>query len=90
MGRAGGLQARFAAADIPTDQVAAPGVEYYLSATDASPQANQTIEPTGAPALPYRFTVAVDDTAGPTVNATPVRDGSGPTCRHRVRTCAKR
>ena len=67
-------------ATIPAIFVQTPAVEYYVSATDNSPSANQALAPAGAPSTVSRFTVAVSDTAGPSLGHTPlttaVPDGS--------------
>jgi hypothetical protein len=67
-------------ATVPAIFVQTPAVEYYVSATDNSPSANQALAPSGAPSTVARFTVAVSDTAGPSLGHTPlttaVPDGS--------------
>ena len=67
-------------ATVPAIFVQTPAVEYYVSATDNSPSANQALAPVGAPGTVSRFTVAVSDTAGPSLGHTPlttaVPDGS--------------
>ena len=67
-------------ATVPAIFVQTPAVEYYVSATDNSPSANQALAPAGAPGTVSRFTVAVSDTAGPSLGHTPlttaVPDGS--------------
>ena len=59
-------------ATIPAIFVQTPAVEYYVSSTDNSPSANQALAPAGAPSTVSRFTVAVSDTAGPSLGHTPL------------------
>ncbi len=59
------------AADIPDGSVTVAGVQYYVSATDLSPLANEAVAPAGAPATPASFTVTPTDTAAPTIAHTP-------------------
>ncbi|MEL6178689.1 MAG: hypothetical protein AAFS10_07030, partial [Myxococcota bacterium] len=58
-------------ADIPGAAVQTPAVQYYVSATDASPNANTATAPAGGAANPARFTVTASDTSGPTIAHTP-------------------
>ena len=60
---------------IPAAAVTAPGVEYYLTATDASAAKNQTVWPASSPTLPATFTVVALDTTPPEIAHDAVPDG---------------
>ncbi|MEQ9499147.1 MAG: PKD domain-containing protein [Deltaproteobacteria bacterium] len=59
--------------DIPAGSVAAPGVEYYIQATDSAASSNTGTNPPGAPGSVHTFTVAAP--AGPSITHVPVGDG---------------
>ncbi|MCB9531151.1 MAG: PKD domain-containing protein [Myxococcales bacterium] len=59
-------------ASIPGSSVAAPGVNYYISATDSAPAPNTAVNPAGAPATFHTFTAVTTDLAPPTISLTPV------------------
>ena len=46
------------AAEIPAASVVAPGVEYYIAASDGSPLHNTASDPDGAPSALHKFPVA--------------------------------
>jgi hypothetical protein len=54
---------------IPSAAVVAPGVEYYISATDGAAAANVSYAPTAAPTAFYSFTVSAVDASGPGIVA---------------------
>ncbi len=60
---------------IPSLVVVAPGVDYYLSAVDASAARNAATAPASAPTTVYSFDVTVPDTAAPTIV---LEDPTGP------------
>jgi MYXO-CTERM domain-containing protein len=60
---------------IPATAVQAPGVDYYLQASDGSATANLSYAPPTAPTTPYSFTVAAPDSTGPTIVHTPIPGG---------------
>ena len=62
-------------AQIPSFMVAAPGVEYYIEATDSSPIPVTGTAPSGAPTTLYDFTVGSTDTTPPVIAHTPIGDG---------------
>jgi hypothetical protein len=59
-------------AQIPAFVVASPGVSYYISATDSSPNPQTGTSPSGAPTTLYTFTVGSGDTIAPTIAHTPI------------------
>lgn len=61
-------------AQIPGLTVAAPGVDYYIEATDTAAPANTGRLPSTAPGTPYSFTVTPADTAAPTITHTPINN----------------
>jgi hypothetical protein len=61
--------------EIPAYAVTGDGVDYYITATDASPSANKTTLPATAPSVPYDFTVVVPDIDPPVITHNPVADG---------------
>ena len=58
---------------IPGAAVTAPGVEYYIRATDQAPSANAGTHPPGAPGSVHSFPVTAP--AGPVITHTPVPAG---------------
>ncbi|NOZ01410.1 MAG: hypothetical protein GXP54_05915, partial [Deltaproteobacteria bacterium] len=71
---AAGGQADTYVGEIPGDAVVPPSMEFYVTATDGSTNANMTIRPEGAPDTPAVFTVNAvipSDTEGPTIEHTP-------------------
>lgn len=60
-------------AQIPAAAVTPVGVEYYLAATDTI--ANASTLPSAGEAMPYTFTVVVQDDAPPIITHTPIADG---------------
>ena len=60
---------------IPAGAVVAPGVDYYVVATDAATVPNSTTAPSTAPGTPSSFTVVVPDTTAPTISTTAVPNG---------------
>lgn len=60
------------AAEIPAAFVTVAGVEYYVSAVDAAPAANESVAPLTAPTTPYVFTVEPADNEGPSLVHDPV------------------
>lgn len=62
-------------ATIPGAAVVAPGVDYYVVATDAATVPNSTTAPATAPGTPSSFTVVVPDTTAPTISTTAVPNG---------------
>ncbi|MBW2699530.1 MAG: right-handed parallel beta-helix repeat-containing protein [Deltaproteobacteria bacterium] len=58
--------------NIPAGLVTVGGVEYYIEAVDASPNANEASLPVDGASAPYAFTVTVSDEAGPSIQHTPV------------------
>jgi MYXO-CTERM domain-containing protein len=57
---------------IPAGAVVAPGVDYYVVATDAATVPNSTTSPATAPGTPSSFTVITPDVTAPTITITPV------------------
>lgn len=57
---------------IPAFVVGEAGVEYYISAQDASPLPNTAVSPAGAPGNLYRFTVQSADQQAPVIVHQPV------------------
>lgn len=62
-------------ADIPAASVAAPGVDYYLEASDTRSPANLGREPANAPQTVHSFAVIVPDTSAPSITHTPIANG---------------
>lgn len=62
-------------AAIPGGVVVAPGVEYYLEATDGVAPPNTSRHPSTAPSTPHVFSVAAADLAAPSIAHTPITDG---------------
>lgn len=62
------------AGSIPAAAVTAPGVEYYLEATDASAAANVARSPAGGATAPHGFAVVVPDATPPLIAHTPVTE----------------
>ena len=60
---------------LPGAAITAAGVDYYLQAVDVATPANAAVAPVTAPTTPYRFTVKVPDTTGPSIVHTAVADG---------------
>jgi len=60
---------------IPGNTVTAAGVDYYITATDASTAANTATVPATAPGTPYQFTVVEQDTIPPVITHNPVANG---------------
>lgn len=58
---------------IPAGSVAAPGVEYYIQASDSAASSNTGTNPAGAPGVVHTFTVTAP--AGPTITHVPVGNG---------------
>jgi MYXO-CTERM domain-containing protein len=63
--------------EIPAGSVIGGGIEYYLEATDASPEQNLGRDPIDAPATLHAFQVTGggEDLVGPTIVHTPIPDG---------------
>lgn len=63
---------------IPAGAVQDPGVDYYIQATDASPQANGTTLPSGAPGSVFTFDTGTGESEpnGTPAQATPFLDGA--------------
>lgn len=61
-------------ATIPANAVLAPGLEYYIRATDSSANANVGTDPAGAPGDLHSFSV-INDQQGPVITHTPIADG---------------
>lgn len=62
-------------ADIPAASVAAPGVDYYIEASDTRTPANVGREPANAPQTVHSFSVIVPDTTAPSITHTAIADG---------------
>jgi MYXO-CTERM domain-containing protein len=60
---------------IPATAVQAPGVDYYLQASDGAASANISYAPSTAPTTPYSFTVLAPDSTGPTIAHTVIPGG---------------
>ncbi len=63
-------------ADLPAESMVAPGLEYYIEATDSAPQPNVAVRPVEAPQVLFTFTVKVGDAPDPGGS----REDSGCTC----------
>ncbi|MCA9517120.1 MAG: PKD domain-containing protein, partial [Myxococcales bacterium] len=59
---------------IPAGAVTAPGVEYYLEATDSAAAANVARNPAGGATSPHGFAVVVPDATPPTITHTAVTE----------------
>ncbi|PKN57087.1 MAG: hypothetical protein CVU56_12675, partial [Deltaproteobacteria bacterium HGW-Deltaproteobacteria-14] len=57
---------------IPGAAILAPGVEYFVTATDGATAANTRTAPAAGATGPYVFNVVVPDTAAPVITHTPV------------------
>lgn len=62
-------------ATIPAAAVQAPGMEYYIEATDGAATVNRSTSPAGAPGSTHTFTVTAIDTSAPVITHTPVANG---------------
>ena len=60
---------------IPGGDVQNPGMEYYIQATDSSPQSNIGTYPDGAPASVLAFSVQQGDESAPSISVTQIPDG---------------
>jgi hypothetical protein len=60
-------------AEIPAGGVVAPGIQYYIGATDG--KGVTAAVPEGAPTQYYSFSVSAEDTVGPVISHAKVADG---------------